>query len=292
MTKQGSKDFQKALTISNQTTPQNKLEVEKLVDFLVEKILESKDFTTLLAHQYGNYFCQKLFPRLKDTHKLSLWKELEKTKEGETRQSYTQISDEITNKCSTEISNFLWIASNSKGTHSLQVFLENLENSNFKTLISALIEKENPLFFAFNKHATHVLIKFIEITPEKPYLHKIYEIITTNFSDLSQDVNGLPLVKKCLAWIRTPELKSNMIQQLSENAILLAQNAYGNYSLQVAFDVSLLAINLTLIELGNRRVQADLRHPATGAPKAVGAEVLLERHRKDHRPEGPSKFQA
>lgn len=52
------------------------------------------------------------------------------------------------------------------------------------------------------------------------------------------DSNGLPLVKKCLAWIRSPALKQNMINELSENAVMLAQNAYGNYSLQVAFDVS------------------------------------------------------
>lgn len=67
-------------------------------------------------------------------------------------------------------------------------------------------------------------------------MSKIYEIITTNFHILSQDASGLPLVKKCLAWIRTSKVKQNMINELSENAALLAQNAYGNYSLQVAFD--------------------------------------------------------
>jgi len=117
------------------------------------------------------------------------------------------------------MSNFLWIASNSKGTHSLQVFIENLEGNDFKQLISALIEHENPLFFAFNKHATHVLIKYIELTSEVPFLSKIYHTITTNFTELSKDSNGLPLVKKCLSWIRTPELKNNMIKELKENAI-------------------------------------------------------------------------
>ena len=111
---------------------------------------------------------------------------------------------------------------NAKGTHSLQVFIENLDSPEFKVILSELIEKENPLFFTYNKHATHVLIKYIELTPEVPYLNKIYEIITTNFTELSMDSNGLPLVKKCLAWIRSPSLKQNMIDQLSSNAVMLA----------------------------------------------------------------------
>jgi len=45
------------------------------------------------------------------------------------------------------------------------------------------------------------------------------------------DANGLPLVKKLLAWIRTPSYKQNMINELSKNAIQLSQNAYGNYAL-------------------------------------------------------------
>ncbi len=133
-------------------------------------------------------------------------------------------------------SKFLRVAQDSKGTHSLQTFIENLESPEFKTIISQIIEHENPLFFAFNKHATHVLIKYIELTTEKPFLTGIYLMIAQNFRELSMDSNGLPLVKKCLAWIRTEELKAVMREQLTQNAILLAQNAYGNYALQVAFD--------------------------------------------------------
>jgi len=116
------------------------------------------------------------------------------------------------------------------------VLIENLDGDEFKRSISDLIDKENPLFFAFNKHATHVLIKYIELTPEDPFLNKIYQIITKNFSELSKDSNGLPLVKKCLSWIRTSTHKQTLMNELTKNAIALAQNPYGNYSLQVAFD--------------------------------------------------------
>jgi hypothetical protein len=118
------------------------------------------------------------------------------------------------------------------------VFIQNLESPEFKIRLSALIESQNALYFAFNKHATHVLIKYVEITTENPFLNGIYDTITKNFTALSMDSNGLPLVKKCLAWIRTPLFKKNMNEQLSTNAVAMAQNAYGNYSLQVAFDVS------------------------------------------------------
>lgn len=76
------------------------------------------------------------------------------------------------------------------------------------------------------------------MTNEDPFLTPIYHVIADNFSQLSCNVNGLPLVKKCLAWIRTPAIKFKIRQQLIEHAVALSQNPYGNYSLQVAFDVS------------------------------------------------------
>jgi len=182
-----------------------KMELEKLVDFLVDKIIEADDFSSLLIDQYGNYFCQKLFPRLKDQHKSKLLSDLEKICVGEKKPFLSQIGE-----APGDISQFLKVAQDSKGTHSLQVFIQNLESPEFKIRLSALIESQNPLYFAFNKHATHVLIKYIEITTENPYLNGIYENITKNFTILSVDSNGLPLVKKVLAWIRTPVFKMNM----------------------------------------------------------------------------------
>ena len=90
------------------------------------------------------------------------------------------------------------------------MLIESLESDQFKTKIAATILRENPLNFAFNKHATHVLIKFIENTTEDPFLNELYEVLTCNITELSKDSNGLPLVKKLLTWIRTPNLKANM----------------------------------------------------------------------------------
>jgi hypothetical protein len=65
------------LAYSNNMPLQLKKEIEALVEFLVKCILEANDFASLLIHQYGNYFCQKLFPRLTNEQKMKLWKQLE-----------------------------------------------------------------------------------------------------------------------------------------------------------------------------------------------------------------------
>lgn len=54
------------------------------------------------------------------------------------------------------------------------------------------------LKFAYNKHGTHVLIKFIKLAELHPYLEHIYDIIVHNLEDLSQDPNGLPVIKNTI----------------------------------------------------------------------------------------------
>jgi len=63
------------------------------------------------------------------------------------------------------------------------------------------------LKFAFNKNATHVLIKFLKIAPIYPYLEKIYAELARNFAELSQDSNGLPVVKTVIAKFNIPDIK-------------------------------------------------------------------------------------
>jgi hypothetical protein len=60
------------------------------------------------------------------------------------------------------------------------------------------IFEQDLLKFAFNKHATHVLIKFIKSVEVHPYLEKIYEILVKSLDALSQDPNGLPVVKNTI----------------------------------------------------------------------------------------------
>ncbi len=62
----------------------------------------------------------------------------------------------------------------------------------------ARVFERDLLKFCCNKHGTHVLIKFIKLADLHPYLETIYDIVVENLSDLSQDPNGLPVIKSSI----------------------------------------------------------------------------------------------
>ena len=93
---------------------------------------------------------------------------------------------------------FLYVSSDSRGTHAIQSFIEAIvDKPSIITIMAGAFERDL-LKFAFNKHATHVLIKFIKLCEIQPYLESIYEIIVMNLQDLSQDPNGLPVIKNTI----------------------------------------------------------------------------------------------
>ena len=79
----------------------------------------------------------------------------------------------------------------------MQGFLEAINKPQFFAIVSQIILKD-ALKFAYNKHATHVLIKFIKLADIDPHLEPIYTVLAKHFTDLSQDANGLPVVKTCI----------------------------------------------------------------------------------------------
>jgi hypothetical protein len=89
-------------------------------------------------------------------------------------------------------------------------------------IMTNLFEKDL-LKFAFNKHATHVLIKFIKLADIHPFLDKIYAIIVQNLPDLSQDPNGLPVIKNTIQKFYIKEdTKSPMIEAMSASVVVLS----------------------------------------------------------------------
>eukprot|EP00347_Sterkiella_histriomuscorum_P010240 403377054 len=211
LTKQGSKDMQKNLERASPIT------IEKIVYEIELK------FAEILIDQYGNYFCQKLFLKINDQQKHRLLVTLREE----------QIDEKSGKK--TRKSKFLFVAQDSRGTHSLQGFLEAICKPQFNQLVSEII-LQDLLKFAYNKHATHVLIRYIQLADIHPHLEQIYEVICKNIIDLSQDANGLPVIKNTIKKFNVPEIKYKMINLLSKDVILLCQNAYGNYALQVALE--------------------------------------------------------
>lgn len=159
--------MQKSLDKANSYT------VEKMVTEIEER------FPDILVDQYGNYFCQELFKKLNDNQKLRLLNTLKES------------SDPVRNTRT----HFLDVAQDQRGTHSLQGFLNCLNKPMFNEILTQIFV-QNLLDFAYNKHATHVLITYIELVDISPYLEPIYDIICRNMIELSQDANGLPVIKK------------------------------------------------------------------------------------------------
>lgn len=90
-------------------------------------------------------------------------------------------------------------------------------------LIMANLFEKDLLKFAFNKHATHVLIKFIKLADIHPFLEKIYDIIVQNLPDLSQDPNGLPVIKNTIQkFYNEEDMKSSMIEAMSASVVALS----------------------------------------------------------------------
>lgn len=118
-------------------------------------------------------------------------------------------------------SKLLMVSSDSRGTHAIQGFLDCLAKPQFYELVASIIVKET-LKFAYNKHATHVLIKFLKVADVVPFLLPIYDVISLNFAELSKDANGLPVVKTSIQRFNLPAIKHKMISVLSQNTLLLS----------------------------------------------------------------------
>lgn len=93
---------------------------------------------------------------------------------------------------------FLFVSSDSRGTHAIQSLIDSLNDKAELVACIAEIFEQDLMKFAFNKHATHVLIKFIKVVDVHPHLQKIYEQIVKNLGALSENPNGLPVVKNTI----------------------------------------------------------------------------------------------
>jgi hypothetical protein len=68
----------------------------------------------------------------------------------------------------------------------------------------------------------------------------IYNTIINNFMLLANNSNGLCVCKKIIIHALNIETIKRIQEQIAENAIVLVQNPYGNYAIQVAFEVKIL----------------------------------------------------
>ena len=220
-TQQRSKDdfisFMKARKnniIEYLSTQRGAKEVEKIlkhspnecISILLEHINTS--LTKIMIHLYGNYFCQKVI----------------------------QISspEQITTMLTLIANDFPQIAKDYSGTHVLQALLDVISTQEQKDLIMQSI-KGKELEMSYDANATHVIQKIIQCIPEDQR-EQLNVIIIDNIHQLSQDANGICLVKKYIANNTVHENKIKISNVLIDKCLSIAQNPYGNYAIQYVLE--------------------------------------------------------
>lgn len=113
---------------------------------------------------YANYFCQKLFAKMNA-------EQLEALLDG-------LLSD--THK-------FRKVCCDSKGTHSIQCLLEFVVKKSVSTQNFELFLQKQFQHLAFDKHGTHVIVKFIQLSASDCPKQLLFNEIIINFLDLSFD---------------------------------------------------------------------------------------------------------
>ena len=174
--------------------------------------LEIKDdIEELLFDIYANYFCLKIFYFLNNEDKIIYLK---------------NISNNLNNLSINKIS-----------TYPIQCIIEKLiydeeQEIIFNGVINHLMK------LSIDVYGTHVLEKILSTFNYEKYLVHISNFILENFVFLVNNSNGLCIVKKEI--LLEYKNKNDNFQKLKkliiENSIILIQNPFGNYALQMAID--------------------------------------------------------
>ena len=171
----------------------------------------SNELEELILDIYANYFCLKIFYFLNQEDRMLF---------------LYNISHNFDNLCINKIS-----------TYPIQCIIENLKSEEEFDLIFNSI-KNKLMKLSFDIYGTHVLEKIITTFNYEKHIIHISKFIIDNFISLVNNSNGLCIVKKEI--ILEYKKKSNFFIQLKklllENSLILIQNPFGNYALQIAID--------------------------------------------------------
>jgi glutaredoxin len=163
----------------------------------------------LMTDSYANYFCQKFF---------SLLNEADRTK------FLCRLRE-----------NIVEIGNSKIGTYPLQAIIDQLHSEPEKKIIIEAV-REKVLCMSLNPQGTHVIEKMLNLFEEWRLQH-VYEAIIRNFLFLTNNSNGLCVIKKIIAKAQNLETQMILRKILADNALTLVQNPYGNYAIQAALEV-------------------------------------------------------
>ena len=171
----------------------------------------SNQVDSLLLDPYANYFCLKIFYFLNFNDRIVFLKKI------------SPILDVL---CVNKIA-----------TYPIQCIIEQLISDEEKNIIVNSLKK-HLMKLCFDVYGAHVIEKLIINFGYEKHLENILNFISENFLFLSNNSNGLCIVKKTI--ILEYKLKGERFNSLKKilinKALELIQNPYGNYALQTAID--------------------------------------------------------
>ncbi len=175
----------------------------------IDKINNEKDITilfnnimphicTIMCLEYGNYFYQKLLKKLNLEQKLIIYQIIEP--------------------------NFLDIASNKFGTHSIQSLINNIQTEYELLALNNLISK-NMYFLFVDKNAYHIMMKIILDFPENKR-NVLNMFLITNVEKIIINCNGSFCINKFIVYNKDLSLRELLIKNIEKNIKDLIYNKY------------------------------------------------------------------
>ena len=151
-----------------------------------------------MCSEYGNYFFQKLLKKLSLNQRLNIYKIIKPE--------------------------FLVIASNRWGTHSIQSLMDNIQTNEEYYELNLLISKN--MFFLFtDDNAYHIMMKMILDFPEEQRIVLNYYLVT-NIDKIITNNNGAFCVNKFIVNNKNIKLRIILLENLKNNIKKLIKNKF------------------------------------------------------------------
>ena len=152
----------------------------------------------IMCSEYGNYFFQKLLKKLSLNQRLNIYKIIQPE--------------------------FLVIASNRWGTHSIQSLMGNIQTNEEYYELNLLISQNMLLLFT-DDNAYHIMMKMILDFPEEQrFVLNFY--LVTNIDKIITSNNGAFCVNKFIVNNKNLKLRMILLQNLKNNLKKLIKNKY------------------------------------------------------------------
>ena len=168
----------------------------------IEKIVETvaEFMGELMIDKYGNYMCQTLVQSCSAAQRLKLLQGMR--------------------------GNLIRIACDVRGTHALQNLIA-LSNLNEEEMIYQQCFAGAVVRLSKDLNASHVIQRLL-VTVKNSYF--IVKEILGHVKELAMDKLGLCVIKKC---VKNPQV----FNEILENCLILMQDPYGNYAVQVILEI-------------------------------------------------------